>query len=103
MKMMPTPSIDNAQTKLIKWMPFIFFPFTYYFSSGLVLYWTTTNCFSIFQQWITNRSRDEEDVAIEEEIAEMEDKKSGKAKLPSGPLISKKKKNKRRDNRPGRS
>ncbi|NDV62117.1 membrane protein insertase YidC [Puniceicoccales bacterium CK1056] len=97
MKMMPTPSIDNAQTKIIKWMPFIFFPFTYYFSSGLVLYWTTTNCFSIFQQWITNRTRDEEDVAIEEEIAEMEDKKKGK--LPSGPLISKKKKNRKKDSR----
>lgn len=90
MRMMPQPSIDNAQTKIIKWMPFIFFPFTYYFSSGLVLYWTTTNCFSIFQQWITNRTRDEEDVAIEEEIAEMEEHKSGK--LPSGPLLSKRKK-----------
>jgi YidC/Oxa1 family membrane protein insertase len=99
MKMMPTPSIDNAQTKIIKWMPFIFFPFTYYFSSGLVLYWTTTNCFSIFQQWITNRSRDEEDIAIEEEIAEMEDKKMGK--LPAGPLISKKKKKSRKGGGPG--
>lgn len=89
MKMMPQPSIDNAQTKLIKWMPFIFFPFTYYFSSGLVLYWTTTNCFSIFQQWITNRTRDEEDVAIEEEIAEMDQVKTG---IPKGPLISRKKK-----------
>ena len=90
MKMMPQPSIDNAQAKIIKWMPFIFFPFTYYFSSGLVLYWTTTNCFSIFQQWMTNRTRDEEDVAIEEEIAEMEEHKSGK--LRSGPLLSKRKK-----------
>ncbi|HSH08853.1 MAG TPA: membrane protein insertase YidC [Oceanipulchritudo sp.] len=97
MKMMPQPSIDNAQTKMIKWMPFIFFPFTYYFSSGLVLYWTTTNCFSIFQQWITNRTRDEEDVAIEEEIAEMESNKKGK--LRSGPLISKKKKKKKDGNR----
>jgi YidC/Oxa1 family membrane protein insertase len=97
MKMMPTPSVDNAQTKIIKWMPFIFFPFTYYFSSGLVLYWTTTNGFSIFQQWITNRSRDEEDEAIEVEIAEMEEKKAGK--VPSGPLISKKKKKKSKPNR----
>ena len=80
---------------MIKWMPFIFFPFTYYFSSGLVLYWTTTNCFSIFQQWTTNRKRDDEDIAIEEEIAEMESNKKGK--LPSGPLISKKKKKKKKD------
>jgi membrane protein insertase Oxa1/YidC/SpoIIIJ len=75
-------------------MPFIFFPFTYYFSSGLVLYWTTTNCFSIFQQWMTNRSQDEEDIAIEEEIHEMEEKKQ--RKLPSGPLISKKKKSRKK-------
>lgn len=92
MRMMPQPSVDNAQAKIIKWMPFIFFPFTYYFSSGLVLYWTATNCFSIFQQWMTNRSRDEEDVAIESEIAEMESKKQRKA--PSGPLITRKKRKK---------
>lgn len=90
-KMMPTPSVDNAQVKIMKWMPFIFFPFTYYFSSGLVLYWTTTNGFSIFQQWMTNRTRDDEDVAIDEEIADMENPSRKKLK---GPLISKKKKKK---------
>lgn len=97
MKMMPQPSIDNAQAKVIKWMPFIFFPFTYYFSSGLVLYWTTTNAFSIFQQWITNRNRDEEDVAIEEEIAEMEEGKKGR--IRPGPLLKKKKKSGKKDSR----
>jgi YidC/Oxa1 family membrane protein insertase len=91
MKMMPQPSIDNAQIKIIKWMPFIFFPFTYYFSSGLVLYWTTTNLFSIGQQWITNRVKDEEDTAIEQELAEREQTKRG---APTGPLIRKKKKRK---------
>lgn len=91
MKMMPQPSIDNAQVKIIKWMPFIFFPFTYFFSSGLVLYWTSTNCFSILQQYITNRTRDDEDIAIETEIEERDKKKSG---VPSGPLIKKKKKKK---------
>lgn len=94
MKMMPQPSIDNAQVKIIRWMPYIFFPFTYFFSSGLVLYWTSTNCFSIFQQWMTNRTRDEEDVAIEAELEEREDKKKG---VPSGPLIRKKKKKKKTD------
>lgn len=94
MKMMPTPSVDNAQVKIMKWMPFIFFPFTYYFSSGLVLYWTTTNVFSIFQQWITNRTRDEEDDRIDEEVAELENPTKKKM---SGPLISKKKKKKPED------
>ncbi len=53
---MPTPTVDNAQFKMMKFMPFIFFPFTYTFSSGLVLYWTVSNVFTIGQQWLTNRA-----------------------------------------------
>ncbi|MFP4282259.1 MAG: membrane protein insertase YidC [Opitutales bacterium] len=90
MKMMPQPSVDNAQTKIIKYMPFIFFPMTYFFSSGLVLYWTTTNAFSIFQGWVTRRTKDAEDIAIEAEIAEEEKKKS--SVLKTGPISKKKKK-----------
>lgn len=91
MKMMPQPSVDNAQVKIIKYMPFIFFPMTYFFSSGLVLYWTTTNGFSIFQGWMTKRSKDSEDIAIEAEILESEEKKSV---LKTGPIPAKKKKRK---------
>tara|TARA_B110000438_G_scaffold300557_1_gene353235 strand:+ start:2181 stop:4061 length:1881 start_codon:yes stop_codon:yes gene_type:complete len=91
MKMMPQPSVDNAQVKIIKYMPFIFFPMTYFFSSGLVLYWTTTNGFSIFQAWMTKRSKDSEDIAIEAEILESEEKKTV---LKTGPIPSKKKKRK---------
>ncbi len=89
MKMMPQPSVDNAQVKIIKFMPFIFFPFTYFFSSGLVLYWTTTNCFSIFQAWMTKRTKDAEDIAIEQEIAESEKKKGP---IQTKPIGKKKKK-----------
>ncbi|MBK1879482.1 membrane protein insertase YidC [Pelagicoccus mobilis] len=56
---MPTPSVDNAQAKMMKFMPFIFFPFTYTFSSGLVLYWTVSNVFTIGQQWLTKRGADD--------------------------------------------
>lgn len=52
---MPTPSVDNAQAKLMKFMPFIFFPFTYGFASGLVLYWTVSNVFTIGQQYLINK------------------------------------------------
>ena len=58
MKIMPTPSIDGAQQKIIKLMPFIFLIFCYTFSSGLVLYWTMSNLISILQQFITNRQKD---------------------------------------------
>ncbi|EDY83576.1 60Kd inner membrane protein [Verrucomicrobiia bacterium DG1235] len=61
---MPTPSVDNAQAKMMKFMPFIFFPFTYMFSSGLVLYWTVSNVFTIGQQWLVKRGGDEFEVQL---------------------------------------
>lgn len=61
---MPTPSVDNAQAKMMKFMPFIFFPFTYTFSSGLVLYWTVSNVFTIGQQWLVKRGGDEFEVIL---------------------------------------
>jgi len=61
---MPTPNVDNAQAKMMKFMPFIFFPITYTFSSGLVLYWTVNNVFTIFQQYIINRKEDDFEVIL---------------------------------------
>lgn len=58
MKMMPTPTVDKMQAKMFKFMPFIFLIFCYTFSSGLVLYWTVQNLFTIGQQYLTNRSPD---------------------------------------------
>ncbi len=57
MGMMPTPSVDNAQVKMMKFMPYIFFPIIYTFASGLVLYWTVNNVFTIGQQWMINRKK----------------------------------------------
>lgn len=59
MGMMPTPSVDNAQVKMMKFMPYIFFPIIYTFASGLVLYWTVNNIFTIGQQWMINRKKDD--------------------------------------------
>ncbi len=61
---MPTPTVDNAQAKMMKFMPFIFFPFTYTFSSGLVLYWTISNVFTIGQQWLVKRGGEEFEVIL---------------------------------------
>ena len=58
MKMMPTPTVDNMQAKMFKFMPFIFLVISYNFSSGLVLYWTVQNLFTIGQQYLTNRRPD---------------------------------------------
>lgn len=56
---MPTPTGDNSQAKMMKFMPFVFFPFTYTFASGLVLYWSVSNVFTIGQQWLVRRGGDE--------------------------------------------
>lgn len=58
MRLTPTPATDNASVKMMKYMPFFFTAICYNFSSGLALYWTASNLFSIFQQWVTNRSKD---------------------------------------------
>lgn len=57
MKMMPTPATDNMQIKMLKWMPFIFFPITYSFPSGVTLYWTVSNVLTILQTYLTRDMR----------------------------------------------
>jgi YidC/Oxa1 family membrane protein insertase len=64
MKMMPMPSVDNAQAKIFKFMPIIMVVMLYNFSSGLALYWTAQNLFTIGQQALTNRKKKEEEVEI---------------------------------------
>lgn len=55
-QMAMTPATgDKTQRRMMMMMPFMFFFFCYSFASALALYWTTTNLFSIFQTWITNK------------------------------------------------
>ncbi|MDR0351493.1 MAG: membrane protein insertase YidC [Puniceicoccales bacterium] len=61
MKMMPTPSIDNVQKKMFQFMPIIFMFFCYNLPSGLVLYWTIQNLFTMLQQYILNNKNLEVD------------------------------------------
>jgi YidC/Oxa1 family membrane protein insertase len=63
MHLAPSPSTDPMQAKIMKFMPLIFLFFCYMFSSGLVLYWTISNCMSIIQQLHTNHKRDLEEAA----------------------------------------
>lgn len=85
MKMTPT-TMDATQAAIFKMLPFIFLIFCYNFSSGLVLYWTTSNCISILQQFRTNHLRDKEDevfeVQVEEEQEKIAKKKSSFKKPP---------------------
>jgi len=63
MQLMPTPSVDNSQAKMFKFMPYMMILFCYSFGSGLALYWTVSNAFTIFQQLIINRLPDHDPLA----------------------------------------
>ncbi len=88
MRLAPTPTVDATQAKIMRFMPLIFLFFCYNFSSGLVLYWTTSNVMSIFQQLHTNRKRRREEEAGEVELIVPEQEKPkpahhGRAKVKS--------------------
>ena len=51
----PTPSVDPAQAKMMKFMP-LFMGFIFYqFQAGLVLYWLTSNLVGVGQQVLLNK------------------------------------------------
>ena len=54
-QMTPTPGMDPSQAKMTKFMPLLFGFLFYNFSSGVVLYYLTSNLVGIAQQWAVNR------------------------------------------------
>jgi YidC/Oxa1 family membrane protein insertase len=58
MRIMPAPSVDEAQRRMMQFIPLIFFASFYSMPSGLVLYYTCNNLFTILQQWLTRRQKD---------------------------------------------
>jgi YidC/Oxa1 family membrane protein insertase len=59
MRLTPQPTVDNAQAKMMKFMPVIFTLFCYSFSCALALYSTINGLFTIGQQIVINRMKDE--------------------------------------------
>ena len=52
----PSPGMDPAQARIMRYMPLMFMVFLYNFSAGLTLYWTVQNILSIVQtKLIRNR------------------------------------------------
>ena len=45
----PSPGMDPAQAKMMRYMPLIFIGFLYNYSAGLALYWTVQNLLSVLQ------------------------------------------------------
>ncbi len=46
---------ERNQRMLMMALPFIFVPFILSFPAGLILYWITTNVWTIGQQYVVNR------------------------------------------------
>jgi YidC/Oxa1 family membrane protein insertase len=60
MRLVPTPTVDNAQQKIFKIMPYFFTLVCYNFSCALALYSTVGNLFTIGQQLVINRMKDDD-------------------------------------------
>ncbi len=58
MHLTPSPTVDNAQAKMMKFMPYMFALFCYNFSCALALYSTVNGLFTIGQQLVINRLKD---------------------------------------------
>ena len=48
--------MEKVQRTMFKWMPLIITIILAPFASGLILYWTCTNCLTIIQQWYLNKT-----------------------------------------------
>ena len=53
--MMATPTMDKAQRQLMLAMPLLFVVFVLSFPAGVIVYWITTNSWTILQQYIVRR------------------------------------------------
>jgi YidC/Oxa1 family membrane protein insertase len=53
----PSPSMDPAQAKMMRYMPLMFLVFLYNYSSGLALYWTVNNVLTVVQTKLTKMNQ----------------------------------------------
>jgi YidC/Oxa1 family membrane protein insertase len=54
--MMQAPTMDQTQRRIMLLLPLFFVIFIVNFPAGLVLYWITTNAWTIGQQWVIRRT-----------------------------------------------
>jgi len=88
---------DPNQSKIMYIMPLVFGFMSFQFPSGILVYWVTSNVWSIGQQWVVNKivskQRVKEELEQEKEKLAKKDE-IGKEKLKK--IIKKKKKRKKR-------
>jgi len=81
MRLTPQPTVDNAQARMMKFMPVIFTLFCYSFSCALALYSTVNGLFTIGQQLVINRMKD---VATDAPVTPAGGKPAPKNVTPTG-------------------
>jgi YidC/Oxa1 family membrane protein insertase len=60
----PSPGMDAAQAKLMRYMPLVILIFLYNYSAGMALYMTVSNLLSILQMKVTKSNQPVAAVAI---------------------------------------
>tara|TARA_B110000483_G_scaffold149746_2_gene178387 strand:- start:822 stop:2633 length:1812 start_codon:yes stop_codon:yes gene_type:complete len=74
MRLTPTPTTDNAQAQMMKYMPIVFTLICYNFAAALALYSTINGVFTIAQQVIVNRTTKDDTPLVKPGGAEVEEK-----------------------------
>lgn len=74
MKLTPTPTTDNAQMQIMKFMPIVFTLICYNFAAALALYSTVNGVFTIVQQVIVNKTTKDDTPLVKPGGSEVTDK-----------------------------
>ncbi len=74
MKLTPTPTTDNAQMQIMKFMPIVFTLICYNFAAALALYSTVNGVFTIIQQVIVNKTTKDDTPLVKPGGAEVAEK-----------------------------
>lgn len=88
---------DPSQTKIMYAMPVVFGFISWQFPAGILVYWVTTNIWSVGQQWIVNKIISKQ--KVKEELEQKKKKLAEKDEISEEELkkiIKKKKKRKKR-------
>ena len=72
------PAADNAQAKMMQYLPFIFVFMFYNWASGFVLYWLAQSVFTVGQNLVTKKMVKDEIQENESEIPKKKRAKSNK-------------------------
>ncbi len=75
--LMSAPTMDKNTQRMMMFLPLVFVLFIIRFPSGLIMYWITTNAWTMIQQYTIKRAMGPSPVAVPVEGLEVDDDDSG--------------------------